>query len=85
MERARFTAWLSLLTEIKECDCNLEVFEIMPHEIGKYQNVLGIILVLSSFALTRLKKALIVCYFMKLLNEKQEYVRSFKDCWNTVA
>ena len=57
----------------------------MPHEIGKYQNVLGIILVLSSFALTRLKKALIVCYFMKLLNEKQEYVRSFKDCWNTVA
>ena len=55
----------------------------MPHEIAKYQNVTG--LVFSSIAQTRSKKALIVCYFMKLYNEKQEYVRSFKDCWNTVA
>ena len=66
------------LNQLKECDYYQEVFEIMPHEMAKYQNVIG--LVFSSITQTRSKKALIVCYFMKLNNEKQEYVRSFKDC-----
>ena len=80
LERARVAAWLSLSSEGKEYDYYPEFFEIMPHEIGKYQNVLGLI---TGIAQTR--SQLIVCYFFKLYNEKQEYVRSFKDCWNTVA
>ena len=75
LERARVAAWLSLSSEGKEYDYYPEFFEIMPHEIGKYQNVLGLI---TGIAQTR--SQLIVCYFFKLYNEKQEYVRSFKDC-----
>ena len=74
MERTRVAAWLSLSNEVKECDYYLEVSEIMPHEIRKYQDVSGLT---SGIALTGSK--LIVCHFMKLYNEKQEFVRSFKD------
>ena len=52
----------------------------MPHEIGKYQDVLGLI---KGIAQTRSK--FIVCHFMKLHNEREEYFRRFKDYGNTVV